>query len=163
MLGFVSPNLLASLFKIQYSATYSLALILSVCAKIWSMPAVFKKATGLVLIVGLVLLISYWIQSDDQQEALSTARDWCQLAAYPPFQVPAQIQVNGGRFTRTFEITLQMQPDLIAKWITASPGLNLAKPEQQADRLHYLINSSRAAHCEIDILGNQVQIKTYWS
>lgn len=126
------------------------------------MPIPYKKSLILAVFLGGCLSLSYCIRKDGQQDALEISRDWCQLADYPAFQQKPQIEISGGMFTRTFEVQFQSEPQAVTNWITQSPGLKI-KPEQKADGQHYLIRSSKAAHCEVRIQAGQVFIKTYWS
>jgi hypothetical protein len=102
----------------------------------------------------------------NERSALHTALEWARLAPLPRDAENVELQVRGGMFTRTFEVTFTTSERGRDNWLKLSPGIRDAEKTRVEDSTHYEIvpsGGAARAYVRVDENSRVVTIFSQWS
>ena len=125
---------------------------------------------GLITCAGLFFVSSNSRDNRDpakQKEMMAIVLEWGRLAPFPANATNVLIETEGSSFARSFRASFLAPKQDIQAWITESPGINEATPDQLSEKkFKYVIVSGggvNKAEVTIDYTLNKVDIYISWS
>ena len=107
----------------------------------------------------------------DRQTAIDAVLTWGRLAEFPAEMRNFKIKTEGSMFTRGFRASFTATPDVVADWLSRSPGIaDAEKWTISPTSTRYVISPGGGAqHAEVEVdrrknrVRHRVRIYVFWS
>ena len=107
-----------------------------------------------------------YLQNANYHSALEATKEWARLEDFPSSANSLTVEIQGGMFTRGFNVQFDAPLADIEKWLNKSPGTSSVTPSIDGSIRNYDIEPGGGAqHAELglDESTGRVTINTYWS